>query len=171
MNPQQHIWLLGLSGSGKSTLAPLLAAQLHLPFADTDQIITQSSGRTITDIFQADGEEKFRQLESRVLQEVSIHTSSVISCGGGVILDPANRQIMSRTGLRVYLQVPLSILESRLALATDRPLLPPDQRANLLAQQLAQRGKWYAESEICLDAQNSTPEEMVQHILAQIPSS
>ena len=171
MNSQQHIWLLGLSGSGKSTLAPLLAAQLHLPFADTDQLITQSSGRTIADIFQADGEEKFRQLESRVLQEISTHTSSVISCGGGVILDPANRQIMSRTGLRVYLQVPLSILESRLALATDRPLLPPDQRANLLAQQLAQRGKWYAESEICLDAQNSTPEEMVQHILAQIPSS
>ena len=171
MNPQQHIWLLGLSGSGKSTLAPLLAARLHLPFADTDQLITQSSGRTITDIFQADGEEKFRQLESRVLQEVSIHTPSVISCGGGVILDPANRQIMSRTGLRVYLQVPLPILESRLALATDRPLLPPDQRANLLARQLAQRGKWYAESEICLDAQNSTPEEMIQYILAQIPSS
>ena len=171
MNPQQHIWLLGLSGSGKSTLAPLLAARLHLPFADTDQLITQSSGRTITDIFQADGEEKFRQLESRVLQEISTQTPSVISCGGGVILDPANRQIMSRTGLRVYLQVPLPILESRLALATDRPLLPPDQRANLLAQQLAQRGKWYAESEICLDAQNSTPQEMVQHILAQIPSS
>ena len=171
MNPQQHIWLLGLSGSGKSTLAPLLAARLHLPFADTDQLITQSSGRTITDIFQADGEEKFRQLESRVLQEVSTHTPSVISCGGGIILNPANRQIMSRTGLRVYLQVPLPILESRLALATDRPLLPPDQRANLLAQQLAQRGKWYAESEICLDAQNSTPEAMVQHILAQLPSS
>jgi shikimate kinase len=171
VNPQQHIWLLGLSGSGKSTLAPLLAARLHLPFADTDQLITQSSGRTITDIFQADGEEKFRQLESRVLQEVSTHTPSVISCGGGIILDPANRQIMSRTGLRVYLQVPLPVLESRLALATDRPLLPPDQRANLLAQQLAQRGKWYAESEICLDALNSTPEAMVQHILAQLPSS
>jgi shikimate kinase len=171
MNPQRHIWLLGLSGSGKSTLAPLLAARLHLPFADTDQLITQSSGRTITDIFQADGEEKFRQLESRVLQEISTQTPSVISCGGGVILDPANRQIMSRTGLRVYLQVPLPTLESRLALATDRPLLPPDQRANLLAQQLAHRGKWYAESEICLDAQNSTPQEMVQHILAQIPSS
>ncbi len=171
MNPQQHIWLLGLSGSGKSTLAPLLAARLHLPFADTDQLITQSSGRTITDIFQADGEEKFRQLESRVLQEVSTHTPLVISCGGGIILDPANRQIMSRTGLRVYLQVPLPILESRLALATDRPLLPPDQRANLLAQQLAQRGKWYAESEICLDVQSSTPEELVQHILTQISSS
>ena len=171
MNPPQHIWLLGLSGSGKSTLAPLLAAQLHLPFADTDQLITRSSGRTILDIFQAEGEEFFRQLESRVLQEVSAHAASVISCGGGVILDPANRQIMSHTGLRVYLQVPLPILESRLALATDRPLLPPDQRANLLAQQLAQRGKWYAESEICLDAQNSTPEELAQHILAQLPSS
>ena len=171
MNPPQHIWLLGLSGSGKSTLAPLLAAQLHLPFADTDQLITQSSGRTIVDIFQAEGEEFFRQLESRVLQEISTHSPSIISCGGGVILDPANRQIMFRTGLRVYLQVPLPILESRLALATDRPLLPPDQRANLLAQQLAQRGKWYAESDICLDAQNSTPEEMVKRILAQLPSS
>jgi len=171
MNSRQHIWLLGLSGSGKSTLAPLLATRLQLPFADTDQLITQSSGRTIVDIFQTEGEEFFRQLESRVLQEVSTHTPSVISCGGGVVLDPTNRQIMSRTGLRVYLQVPLTILESRLALATDRPLLPPDQRANLLAQQLAQRGKWYAESEICLDAQNNTPEEMVKQILAQLPSS
>jgi len=171
MSSQQHIWLLGLSGSGKSTLGPLLAARMRLPFADTDQLITQSSGRTVVDIFQAEGEEFFRQLESRVLEEVSTHAPSVISCGGGVILDPANRQIMCRTGLRVYLQVPLPILESRLALATDRPLLPPDQRAKLLAQQLAMRGKWYAESEICLDAQNSTPQEMVQHILAQLPSS
>jgi len=171
VNPLKHIWLLGLSGSGKSTLGPLLAAQLHLPFVDTDQLIAQNSGRTITDIFQVDGEEKFRQHESRVLQEVSTHTPSVISCGGGVILDPANRQIMSRTGLRVYLQVPLSILESRLALATDRPLLPPDQRANLLAQQLAQRGKWYAESDICLDASQETPDQIVQQILRQLPPS
>ena len=171
MNPLKHVWLLGLSGSGKSTLGPLLAARLHLPFADTDQLITQVSGLNIAEIFQNEGEAKFRQIESRILLEVSAQEPSVISCGGGAILDPTNRQIMARTGLRIYLRVPLPILEARLAHDTDRPLLPPDQRANLLARQLAQRGKWYAESEICLDAQNSTPEEMVQHILAQIPSS
>ena len=171
MNPLKHVWLLGLSGSGKSTLGPLLADRLHLPFADTDQLITQSSGLNIAEIFQNEGEAKFRQIESRILLEVSAQKPSVISCGGGAILDPTNRQIMARTGLRIYLRVPLPILEARLALATDRPLLPPDQRANLLAQQLAQRDKWYTESEICIEASQGTPDQTVQQILRQLPPS
>ena len=171
MNPLKHVWLLGLSGSGKSTLGPLLAAQLHLPFADTDQLITQVSGLNIAEIFQNEGEAKFRQIESRILLEVSAQKPSVISCGGGAILDPTNRQIMARTGLRIYLRVPLPILEARLAHANDRPLLPPAQRANLLAQQLAQRGKWYAESDICIEASQGTPDQTVQHILRQLPPS
>ena len=171
MNPLKHVWLIGLSGSGKSTLGPLLADRLHLPFADTDQLITQSSGLNIAEIFQNEGEAKFRQIESRILLEVSTQKPSVVSCGGGAILDPTNRQIMARTGLRIYLRVPLPILEARLAHANDRPLLPPAQRTNLLAQQLAQRGKWYAESDICLEADQETPDEIVQQILRQLPPS
>ena len=171
MNPLKHVWLLGLSGSGKSTLGPLLADRLHLPFADTDQLITQSSGLNIAEIFQNEGEAKFRQIESRILLEVSAQKPSVISCGGGAILDPTNRQIMTRSGLRIYLRVPLPILEARLAHATDRPLLPPAQRTNLLAQQLAQREKWYAESDICIEASQGTPDQTVQHILRQLPPS
>ena len=87
MNPQRHIWLLGLSGSGKSTLGPLLAAQLRLPFADTDQLITQVSGLNIAEIFQNEGETKFRQIESRILLEVSEQKPSVISCGAGGAFD------------------------------------------------------------------------------------
>ncbi|MCX6935383.1 MAG: hypothetical protein NTZ01_04205 [Verrucomicrobia bacterium] len=105
------------------------------------------------------------------LAEVAAGKPSVISCGGGIILDPSNRKTMARTGTRVYLQVALPILIARLTPSADRPLLPKNQRSVLLARQLSERETWYAESEIKIEAGSGTPEETACRILDQLPPS
>ncbi len=171
MKSPGHVWLLGLSGSGKSTLGPILARKLGIPFADTDQLISHATGCSISEIFLKEGEKEFRQHEARVLAEVAAGKPSVISCGGGIILDPSNRKTMARTGTRVYLQVALPILIARLTPSADRPLLPKNQRSVLLARQLSERETWYAESEIKIEAGSGTPEETACRILDQLPPS
>ena len=81
-------------GSGKTTVGKRLAGILRLKFADTDQMLEKRTGVTVSHIFEIEGEAGFRERESRLLDELSQHTDQVISTGGGIILDPANRSRM-----------------------------------------------------------------------------
>jgi len=166
-----HIWLLGLSGSGKSTVGPLVARKLGLPFADSDAQITQSAQRTISHIFAEGGETEFRKWESQIVAQLAQKPPTVISCGAGVILSPENRQILSKTGSRIYLKAELSTLIQRLSKCTDRPLLPADQLEPNLLHQLSERKKWYEESEITIPIELDTPEQICQRILLSLASS
>lgn len=164
-----HLWLLGLSGSGKSTIGPALASLLHRPFLDTDAEITRSAGKTIAQIFQAEGETAFRQLETAVLKKCALAKPSIIACGGGIVIDPANRALLAQSGLRIYLQVPVPILAARLTGQTDRPLLPPDQLTATLTRQLAERQAFYLESEIQISVPHGTPLDLAQSIQQLLP--
>ena len=171
MKRTSHIWLLGLSGSGKSTVGPLVAQKLGLPFADTDAQITQSAQRPISQIFAEGGETEFRKWESQIVAQLVQKPPTVISCGAGVILSPENRQILSKTGSRIYLKAELSTLIQRLSKCTDRPLLPADQLEPNLLRQLSERKKWYEESEVSISIESDTPEQICQRILLSLASS
>ena len=166
-----HIWLLGLSGSGKSTVGPLVAQKLGLPFADTDTQITQSARRTISQIFAEGGETEFRKWESQIVAQLAHKPPTVICCGAGVILSHENRQILSKTGVRIYLEAELSTLSQRLSKCTDRPLLRTDQLEPNLLRQLSERKKWYEESEITIPIASDTPEQISQRIILSLASS
>lgn len=168
MKRSSHIWLLGLSGSGKSTVGPLVAEKLGIPFADTDTQITQSARRTISQIFTDGGEAEFRKWESQIVAQLAHKPPMVISCGAGVILSPENRQILSRTGSRIYLSAELPTLIQRLSKCTDRPLLRTDQLEPNLLRQLSERKKWYEESEITIPIASDTPEQISQRILLSL---
>jgi shikimate kinase len=96
---------------------------------------------------------------------------TVISCGAGVILSPENRQILSKTGSRIYLKAELSTLSQRLSKCTDRPLLPSDQLEHNLMRQPSERKKWYEESEITIPIGLDTPEQICQRIILSLASS
>ncbi len=170
MKSLSHLWLLGLSGSGKSTIGPLLAQKLALPFTDTDVQITQSAQRSIPQIFAAGGEQEFRKWESKIVSQLAQKPPQVISCGGGVVLSPENRLILAQTGTRIYLQAEISTLVQRLSHCTDRPLLPPDQLEPNLQRQLAERQKWYEESDITLPLNDQSPDQLCQRILRSLAS-
>jgi shikimate kinase len=169
MRNPSHLWLLGLSGSGKSTIGPLLAQRLAIPFIDTDERIVQAAKLSIPQIFAQGGEKEFRQWESQIIAQLVESPASVIACGGGVILDPQNRIVLSRSGLRIYLQAELPLLAQRLTRSSDRPLLPADRIHPKLAEQLATRKKWYEESDIQIPVGSESPEQICGRILASLP--
>ncbi|MFL5792042.1 MAG: shikimate kinase [Actinomycetota bacterium] len=136
------VYLVGMPGSGKSTVGAELAGRLGVPFVDLDVEIERRDGRSITEIFESEGEAGFRALEAKELLDASTHDPAVIACGGGVVLEPANRITLRNTGTCVFLDVPLAVLESRVRPDADRPLI---RAAGDLERILAEREPLYRE--------------------------
>lgn len=112
-----HIYLIGYRGAGKSTVGRLVAQQLGLTFVDTDDWIEERAGRSIREIFQAEGEDGFRDLEQGVIEEAAQNWESkaaVISLGGGAILRDANRRNLQASGRCVYLAGSPEVLYERI---------------------------------------------------------
>ncbi len=117
------VFLVGMPGSGKSTVGPELASRLGVPFVEMDEEIARAAGMTVREIFEREGEARFRELEAAALTEVASRDPSVVSCGGGIVVEPANRVTLRATGEVVFLSVPLETLRARVRPAADRPLI------------------------------------------------
>jgi shikimate kinase len=117
------VYLVGMPGAGKSVVGRELAGRLGVPFIDLDAEIERHAGARVTDIFASEGEAAFRAREASALTDVSMHDPAVVACGGGVVLEPANRITLRNTGVAVFLDVPLEQLRDRVRPAADRPLI------------------------------------------------
>ena len=107
------VYLVGMPGAGKSVVGRELAGRLGVPFVDLDGEIERSQGKSVPDLFAEIGEAGFRALEAEALTVASTHDPSVVACGGGVVLEPANRITLRNTGTAVFLDVPLDQLRTR----------------------------------------------------------
>jgi thiamine-phosphate diphosphorylase len=133
--PMGRIYLVGFMGSGKTAVGRRLAERLGMPFVDLDAEIERTSGVTVRALFEASGEEAFRERESLFLQATESLPSAVVATGGGCYVREENRRTVARLGTPVFLDVPLPMLLSRLAGKTDRPLFAgPEQAAALFAE-------------------------------------
>lgn len=117
------VFLVGMPGSGKSTVGPELAERLGVSFVELDTEIERAAGETVRDIFASEGEARFRELEAAALVQVAGRDPSVVSCGGGVVLEPANRVTLRAAGEVVFLSVPLDVLKARVVPSAERPLI------------------------------------------------
>jgi shikimate kinase len=117
------VYLVGMPGSGKSTVGRELAGRYGVPFVDLDAEIERTADASVTEIFADRGEAAFRALEAAALVAASSQDPSVVACGGGVVLEPANRIVLRNTGIAVFLDVPLEVIRSRVAPGADRPLI------------------------------------------------
>lgn len=160
-----HVALVGLSGTGKSTVAPLLAARRGLVPVDLDAAVAAAAGRTVAEIFAADGEPVFRSMESAALSEALSGPSSVVATGGGVVLDPANRTLLAERATVVWLRAdPVSLVDRLVASAEERPLLVggADVALDRLAQMASERGPLYEEvADLAVTVDGRTASEVV----------
>jgi shikimate kinase len=115
--------LIGLPGSGKSTVGRQLARRLHLPFLDSDQTIEKQLGCSIREYFEREGEERFREVEESVVDQLSSQRQGVLSTGGGAVLRSANRLRLRERCQVVYLNSSPDELFRRLRHDVNRPLL------------------------------------------------
>lgn len=122
-----HLFVIGLPGSGKSTTGRFLAARWGWPFVDLDEQVATDAGLPVADLFVRFGEKEFRSREQAALKAAAAHAApTVIACGGGTPLLPANRDVMVQTGESLWLRPELKALHVRLQPAAERlkrPLL------------------------------------------------
>ena len=116
------IYLVGFMGAGKSSLARALAARLHWRVEDIDERIERDERRDIASIFRQQGEPYFRSLERATLIALLPERGIVVATGGGTFADPANRELMLRDGVVIWLDVPLATVLDRVPLDGRRPL-------------------------------------------------
>lgn len=161
--------LVGAPGAGKSTIAAEIAKRLGIEHLDTDTLIEQRSGKTVSDIFVSEGEAAFRTYErTAVVQALSSH-DCVVSLGGGAVIDAATRADL-RTQRVAWLTVSLSDAATRTGLNQARPLLLGNVRSTL-AKLLDERTPWYAQvATRQFDTSANGVEDVVDDVLSWLHS-
>ncbi len=164
-----RVFLVGPMGAGKTTIGKLLADDLSLEFVDVDREIEARSGVDIPWIFDREGEAGFRIRESAALSELSQLERVLISTGGGAVLSPENRRVMSATGTVVYLHTSVDEQVRRTSRDRKRPLLQNDDPARVLAELMTIREPLYRDvADIVVDTDGRSPKTVAQDIAAQL---
>ena len=141
----RNVYLVGMMGSGKTTSGRELARLLSISFTDLDDLIVDRAGRSINEIFHSEGEPYFRKLERDLLGQVTSQSNQVVATGGGVVLDPLNRERLKTSGVVIYLKTGLQVLWERVQEKKDRPLLATSDPQGALAVLFRERSPLYEE--------------------------
>ena len=142
-----HIVLIGFMGCGKTSVGKRLAKRLDLTFVDTDEMIEQKMGMSVSDIFAGFGETYFRQLETEAIKELS-ETSSpcVISVGGGLPVQSQNKPYLRNMGKVIFLTATVDVLAERLEADTSRPMLQGGDLRKKIISLMEEREEAYREA-------------------------
>lgn len=128
-----HVFFVGFLGAGKSTLARNLGRMFHRRFVDTDRMVERACGKTVAQLFEQEGEERFRQHETSILESLSAERSLLVSCGGGIVETPRNIELIHELGFCVYLEGDLDDSLRQIRRSDTRPdFRSADHAARLL---------------------------------------
>ncbi|MDR2881390.1 MAG: shikimate kinase [Azoarcus sp.] len=157
--------LVGMMGAGKTTVGRELAKRLNLRFADCDHELIARTGVSVPIIFEIEGEAGFRRRESRLLTELLAESDIIIATGGGIVLDPANRTLLSERGTVIYLNVPPYVLWERTRRDRNRPLLQVENPRERIEDLYRQRDPLYrAVADIIIDGERGSGASMANRI-------
>ena len=160
------IYLIGFMGCGKSTVSRALAARLGWERLEMDDILSERAGKPITKIFEEDGEEAFRRMESDLLRETG-GRAVVVSCGGGVVLRPENVRTMRANGSVVLLSALPETIYRRVKGHTNRPILNGHMNVEYIRELMEKRAPFYeAAAGFTVPVDGRTAEEIAEEIAA-----
>ena len=167
--PLSRLFIIGPMGSGKSTVGRHLADLLGYGFIDSDAEIETRAGADIPWIFDVEGEEGFRRRETAVLEDLARRSQAVIATGGGAILVPANRDLMARSGVVVFLNVSVAQQLKRTGSGEGRPLLQQGDREETLTNLMAEREPLYRElADVMISGAGGNARRVARHIQSQL---
>jgi shikimate kinase len=164
------IWLVGMMGAGKSTVGRSLARRLSLPFIDIDHEIERREGKSVSEIFDRDGEAGFRRIEADVIREVG-QQPQVVALGGGAAAQPGMVEHLQENGTMVYLRAQLETLLDRIGDARTRPMLrdlSPAERGERLKTLQREREPSYSRAPVTVDVDGGSTVAVVDEIVEQL---
>jgi len=163
----ENLALIGFMGTGKSSVGQSVAAQLQFSFVDTDELIQSRAGRTIQEIFSQAGEQVFRDLERKVVEELSRAQRMVISTGGGLAANAENFATLKEHALIVCLWASPEVIWERVRGQNHRPLLQGPDPQGKIRELLAAREPFYRQADVLVNTEQRSVREVAQHVLHQ----
>ena len=165
------IILIGLMGAGKTTIGKELSNKLNLRFIDMDDEIEKQSKMSIVDIFEKYGENRFREIESKLLEKIALEDDIIISTGGGIIKIDDNRKLLKKQDNVVFLNGSIDTLVKNVSNDIyKRPLLKDSTDLYIKIEELLKERyeKYEESSNIIIDINNKNINEVVSQILVYI---
>ena len=169
MDQHRNIALIGLMGSGKTTIGKLLSKKLNMNFIDSDSYIEQRQQQSINQIFSDHGEDYFRKLESEFCESLKSSTNTVISTGGGIVLDSNNRRNLRKYSTVCWLSIKPQNILRRISSLDSRPLLNVDNPEDVLNKIYESRFEYYKQTaHITLDVTYGSKFEILSRLMKMI---
>jgi len=165
---ERPVVLVGLMGAGKTQLGQQLAEKLDWEFRDSDHEIERVGGLAIHEIFDRFGEEKFRELERRVIGEVLVGAPMVMATGGGAFVETATRELINSRAISVWLRASLETLVQRTQQSKHRPLLKMGDPVKVLGDLMEKRYPLYANATLVVDTDNFTRWQTLDVVLDKL---
>ncbi len=166
------MFLVGLMGAGKTTIGQLLAKRLNLRFLDSDHVLEERTGVSVSTIFEIEGEAAFRLRETQLIDELSVERGVVLSTGGGAVGELLTRQRLHERGFVVYLHTTPETAFERIRRKGERPLLRVDDPlAKLRALYTARHPLYQQTAHATVESYRDRPQSVVTEICRLIEPS
>ncbi len=162
---RRSVVLIGMMGVGKTVVGRRLADRLGIEFRDSDRIVEEKAGRNVSEIFETDGEEKFRQVERNTILDVLSGGPCVLATGGGAVMNPETREAIKTKSVSVWLKLEVCNILKRLEKTEDRPLLKKGDPEKILTGLMAVREPFYAEADIHVESHDGKASETADLVI------
>jgi shikimate kinase len=167
---KRNLVLVGLMGAGKSAIGKLVAAELGIPFIDSDHEIERVSRMTIAELFEKYGEPEFRKLENRVIKRLLRTGPRVLSTGGGAFMNADTRGSIKSAGVSLWLDADLETLWERVIKRDNRPLLKTENPKQTLENLMVARYPTYAEADLSVKSRDVKKDTVAAEVIAAVAS-
>lgn len=157
--------LVGLMGSGKTSVGKRLAAQLAVPFTDSDNEIVAAAGMSIPEIFSTLGEPAFRDGERRVIARLLTEPPRILATGGGAFIDASTREAIAAGSISVWIRASLDLLWDRVRDRPGRPLLATANPRQVLGELLERRYPVYGQADIVVDSRRGSSQDAMARVI------